>query len=93
MDPPGPRATPVSNTSLTGLDFTSNSESQLWHESTARTSTSGPTTNNAIIWKGLKDAYANTDDDLNELAALLISWNLGELYSFFFGKYSAFIYQ
>lgn len=44
-------------------------------------------TNDQIPYKELKKCYG-TDDDLNELAALLLSWNLPDLYDFFLGKFS-----
>lgn len=42
---------------------------------------------NPIVYNQLLSCYASNEEDLNELATLLLDWNLSELYSFFVGKY------
>lgn len=39
-----------------------------------------------ITWDGLRNVYASSHEDLQELFDLLDSWHLPELYNFFVGK-------
>lgn len=39
-----------------------------------------------LSWNQLKNRYASSNDDFQELANLLESWNLFDLFPFFVGK-------
>lgn len=50
-------------------------------------STTVTTITQNIVESQLTNKYATSDDDLNELAALLNAWNLAEYFEFFVGRF------
>lgn len=78
MDPEGPTVTPV----LEFLNFESSDVALLDSPQLVNTTQVA----HEITWNQLKNCYASAIDDYQELADLLNSWNLADLYDFFVGK-------